>query len=156
MQSSNNSCDSPLGPFLDTSCKSLNRSVSVCSLMILFYAYLAYADSKSLPRTGTSPLQRILSCSWQSLQQIWLLKFFLVFQMQFRVWCVSQSSTFLGLLRSLLGSLFTLASDGIQNSQSGLRLLCRFAMPHISLRGFLLGLGGASFLDCVVGCTHVH
>ena len=32
----------------------------------------------------------------------------------------------------------------------------RFALLYISLTGLLVGLEGASFLDCIKGCTHVH
>ncbi len=31
-----------------------------------------------------------------------------------------------------------------------------FALLYISLAGFLVGLEGVQFLDCVEGCTHVH
>jgi hypothetical protein len=40
--------------------------------------------------------------------------------------------------------------------QGGLCLLLRLAMPFRSLNGFLVGLEGALFLDCIEGCTHVH
>ncbi len=42
-----------------------------------------------------------------------LLKFLFTVHTQFSVWCLSQSRVLLGLRRSLLGSLFTLASGGI-------------------------------------------
>ncbi len=35
-------------------------------------------------------------------------------------------------------------------------MLHRFALLYIRLAGFLVGLEGALFLDCVKGCTHVH
>ncbi len=66
--------------------------------------------------------------------------------MQFWVLFVSQNRAFLGLLRSLLGSFFTLPSGSIQNSQSGLCLLCCLAMLHVELSGFFVGLEGATFL----------
>ncbi len=35
-------------------------------------------------------------------------------------------------------------------------MLHHFALLYISLAGFLVGLEGALFLDCIEGCTHVH
>jgi hypothetical protein len=83
-------------------------------------------------------------------------KVLLVVSMQFRVWCVSRSCAFLGLLGSLLGSSFILASGIIQLSQSGLCLLCQFVLLHLERMGFCAGLEGALFLDCIESHAHVH
>jgi hypothetical protein len=90
-------------------------------------------------------------------------------------WCVGQNRAFLGLLRSLLflkaiclrsllGSLISSFLGGFLAFTSGSRekghislcLLCHLALLYISLVGFLVGLEGALFLDCIEGWTHMH
>ncbi len=88
----------------------------------------------------------------------------LVIVAKFWGWCVGQSRAFLGLLgsllllrgflcrlllRSLLGSFLSLASGSREKGQSCLHLLCHLALLYISLAGFLVGLEGALFLDCI-------
>jgi hypothetical protein len=55
------------------------------------------------------------------------------------------------LLRSLLGSFLSLANGSREKGQRGLCLLRPLALLYISLMGFLVGLEGALFLDCVEG-----
>ncbi len=64
----------------------------------------------------------------------------------------SGSSQKLGsFLSPLLGGFLASACGSCEKAHVGLCLLPRIALLHISLVGCLVGLEGASFLDCVEG-----